>query len=288
MFLEENTVSKIKITVDSTCDLGDVLMERYNIDYSPLYVTLGEKSLKDTLEVTPDDIYKFVDENKILPKTSAGTIEDYTKFFSKFVNEGYEVIHICISSDMSCTFQNACIAAEEIGNCYVIDSKNLSTGSGHLALLGAELADEGKSAKEIYDILNETVPRVRASFIVSVMDYLKMGGRCSAIAAFGANVLKIMPCIEVDDGKMHPAKKYRGALSAVLKSYTKDKLSDLQSIDPNRIFITHSGCDEKIVNEIYNQVKELNYFKNIEITRAGCVITSHCGPGTLGVLFIKK
>ena len=120
------------------------------------------------------------------------------------------------------------------------------------------------------------------------MDYLKMGGRCSAIAAFGANVLKIMPCIEVDDGKMHPAKKYRGALSAVLKNYTKDKLSDLQSIDPNRIFITHSGCDENIVNEIYNQVKELNYFKNIEITRAGCVITSHCGPGTLGVLFIKK
>ena len=143
------------------------------MDFSPLYVTLGEKSLKDTIEINPDDIYKFVDENKILPKTSAGTITDYTNFFSKYVNEGYEVIHICISSTMSCSYQNASIAAEEVGHCHVIDSQNLSTASGHLAIMAAELAAEGKEAEEIVKILKETVPKVRGSFIVSVMDYLK-------------------------------------------------------------------------------------------------------------------
>lgn len=281
-------MNKVKITVDSTCDLGDVLMKKNNIDFCPLYVTLGDKSLKDTLEVTPDDIYKFVDENKMLPKTSAGTIEDYFQFFKKFSDEGYDIVHICLSSDMSSTFQNACIAAKEIGNCYVIDSRNLSTGSGYLALYGVELANEGKSAKEIYDILVGLTPKMRTSFVVSVMDYLKMGGRCSAIAAFGANVLKLMPCIEVTDGKMHPGKKYRGAFSAVLKNYVKDKLDDIETIDPKRIFITHSGCDDKIVNEIYDYVKSLNYFEDIQITRAGCVISCHCGPGTLGILFCKK
>ncbi|MBR4950280.1 MAG: DegV family protein [Clostridia bacterium] len=281
-------MSKIKITVDSTCDLGAELMQKYNMDFCPLYVTLGEKSLKDTIEINPDDIYKFVDENKILPKTSAGTITDYTNFFSKYVNEGYEVIHICISSTMSCSYQNASIAAEEVGNCYVIDSQNLSTASGHLAIMAAELAAEGKEAEEIVKILKETVPKVRGSFIVSIMDYLKMGGRCSAMAAFGANMLRIMPCIEVDDGVLHPTKKYRGLFAAVLKNYVSDQLADLSKIEPKRIFITHSGCDEKIVQGIYDQVKALDYFENIEITRAGCVITSHCGPGTLGILFINK
>ena len=189
---------------------------------------------------------------------------------------------------MSSTYNNACMAAEELGNVYIIDTKNLSTGGGLLVITAAELLNQGLPAEEIVEKTRETVARVDASFVIDNLEYLYKGGRCSAVAMLGANLLKLKPCIQVKNGKMDVAKKYRGRYADVLKQYVVDKIGDYSDIDLDRVFVTHAGCDPQLVNDIVELVKKTAPFKEVFLTRAGCTVSSHCGANTLGVLFIRK
>ena len=279
---------KVLITRDSTSDLPPELVEKLNIKTIPLVVTLGDKAYQDGVDITPEDIYKYHDENGVLPKTSAANVDDMINFFEPFVKEGYEIVHFTISSSMSSTYQNSCIAADEFEGIYVVDSQNLSTGEGLLVLKACEWAAEGLSAKEIYDKVNELIPRVDASFVIDSLEYLHKGGRCSALAALGANLLKLKPCIEVQGGSMGVSKKYRGKYSETLKQYVADRLTDYSDIDLSRVFVTHAGCDEEIVNQVVEQVKATAPFAELIISRAGCTVSAHCGRNTLGVLYIRK
>ncbi|MBQ8605244.1 MAG: DegV family protein [Clostridia bacterium] len=274
----------IKITVDSTCDLSPEIMEKYDISVLPLYTVLGDNAYRDGIEATPDDIYKYVSETGSLPQTSAGAIDDYLTFFKKYVDEGFEVIHFSVSSCMSSSHQNALIAAGELENVYVVDTQNLSTGSGLLAMDAVDMRAEGLSAAEIHEKLKARTPLVRASFVVDNLDYLKKGGRCSAVVALGANLLKIKPRIDVKDGKMGMGDKYRGQYNKVMLTYVKDVLSK-EKINTKRVFVTHTKADPELIEAIKNEVKSLVDFEEMYETIAGCVITSHCGPNTIGVLF---
>ena len=263
------------ITSDSTTDLSPELRERYNVAISPLGITLGDKVYTDGVDITPDDIYAHHAKTGELPKTAATNVGDCLEFFKKFKDENKTVIHFTISSDMSSTYNNACIAAEELGNVYVIDTKNLSTGGGLLVVAAAEMLRNGLSAEEI-------VEKTKA------LEYLYKGGRCSALAMFGANLLKLKPCIQVKNGKMDVSKKYRGKYGDVLKQYITEKVSDHSDIILDRVFITHAGCDPELVKEVTELAKSLAPFKEVFVTRAGCTVSSHCGANTLGILFIRK
>jgi len=279
---------KIKITSDSTCDLTLQQLQDYDITVCPLVVNKAGQAFHDGVDIVPDDIYAHVAGGGDLCSTSALNPADYMDFFAAQL-QGYDaVIHLNISTGFSSCHQNACLAAQELENVYVVDSQNLSTGQGLLVLMAAELAREGKTPAEIVDILNETTGKVRASFVLEQLEYMKKGGRCSAVAALGANLLKLKPSIEVKDGKMGVAKKYRGSLEKCLRDYITDQLADVESLRPDRIFVTHSGVPEEIVKLAVELVKEKAYFKEICVSRAGCTVSSHCGPGTLGVLFIAK
>lgn len=279
---------KVKIVSDSTCDLSKELLEKFNISIVPLYVNIGDKVLKDGLEITPDDIYTHVDKTGVLPKTAAPNLADYLDVFNYWHDNGYEIVCFCISSDFSSSYQNACTAAQMVGDTYVVDTRNLSTGGGHIVLYGAEMAQNGSSAAEIQKACVEIAPKVEASFVVDSIDYLYKGGRCSALAAFGANLLKLKPCINVIDGKMTPSKKYRGNIDKVILDYVADRLKNRTDIVKHRIFITHSGCKSEVVTQVRDKINELlPGFDEIIETTAGCTISSHCGPNTLGVLFIR-
>ncbi len=279
---------KIIIASDSTCDLSPELIARYQVQILPLGVTLGEKTYTDGVDIDPDFIYQNYEEKKELPKTSAISIGDFSDFFKKHTANGETLIFFTISSQMSSTYQNACVAADDFENVYVIDTKNLSTGGGLLVVSAAEMAMEGKPADEIVKACNTLADRVDASFVIDSLEFLHKGGRCSAVAAFGANLLQLKPCIVVRNGKMGVAKKYRGKFQSVIKSYIKDQIGDASDIDLSHIFVTHAGCDEELCRECVELVKELAPFREVFLTRAGCTISSHCGRNTLGVLFIRK
>lgn len=278
----------ILITSDSTCDLGAQLTEAYDIRICPLVVVKGEQQFHDGVDINPDDIYAHVAAGGALCSTAALNVADYVEFFKKFSAEHDAVIHLNISSDFSSCYQNACIAAGEYANVYVVDSRNLSTGHGHMVLKAAEMAKSGMEPQAIVDTLNALASKVRASFVLDQLEYMKKGGRCSTVMALGANLLKLKPSIEVRDGKMGVAKKYRGSLEKCLREYVDDQLADIEKIRPDRIFVTHSGVDQGIIDTVVAQVQEKNYFQEITVTRAGCTVSCHCGPGTLGVLFIEK
>ena len=279
---------KVIITRDSTSDLTTEILDRLNIKTIPLGISLGDKMYRDGVDINPDFIYKYHDEHGILPKTSAANVSEMVDFLRPFTEEGYAIVHFSISSKMSSTFQNALIAADEFEDVYVIDTANLSTGEGLLVMKAAEMAAAGAEAKEIYDTVNALVPYVDASFVIDSLEYLHKGGRCSALAALGANLLKLKPCIEVKDGSMGVTKKYRGKYIQTLREYVADRLSDYSDIDLDRVFVTHAGCDPEVVEEIRALVAETAPFKEILVTRAGCTVSSHCGANTLGVLYIRK
>ena len=279
----------VKITSDSTCDLSADILRRYDIGITPLSVLLGDQSYKDGVDMNTDDIYAYVARTGCLPKTSAVNVEDYIEAFRAIVSEGREVVHFNISADFSSSYQNACIAAQEVGHVRVVDSRNLSTGQGLVVLKAAELAAAGASAAEIEQTCNAMTDRVEASFIIDSLDYLYKGGRCSALSALGANLLKLKPCIVVKDGKMHPEKKYRGFFEKVLLHYVEDRLKDRQDIDPARIFITHTRCDSECVEAVRAAIlKYIPDFEEIIETTAGSTVTTHSGPNTLGILFVRK
>ncbi len=279
---------RIVISADSTCDLTQELISKHQIKILPLYVNLEDKAYRDGVEITPDDIYKVYAEKKILPKTSATPIGEFTEYFDALLKEADEVIHFTIGSDLSCTYQNACIAAEEFaGRVFVVDTKNLSTGEALSILYACDLAEEGKTAEEIVAAANSVIPRVDASFIIENLEFLHKGGRCSTVAALGANLLSIKPCIEVRNGKLDVGKKYRGKFKMVLQKYVEEVLSAGEA-ETKRVFVTHAGCPDEIVDLAYHTVKEAGIFDEVLLTRAGCTISSHCGPDTLGILLIRK
>lgn len=281
-------MNKIKITCDSTCDLTAELYEKYDVEVMPLGISLGDDFYHDGVDMSAKGIFEYVDKIGSLPKTSAASIGEYSDLFEKYVDQGYEVIHINISSEFSACHQNACIAAREIGHVYPIDSRNLSTGSGHLVIAAAELVKEGYTAAEIADKLNEMQTRVDASFVLQTLDYLRKGGRCSSIVALGANVLQLRPEIEVVNGSMKVGKKYRGKMERSITDYVKGRLEGRTDIQLNRIFVTHSHVPAEIVEKVVALVKELQPFAEVIETTAGCTISCHCGPCCLGVLFFKK
>lgn len=280
---------KIKITADSTCDLSAELIEKYNIEIIPLGVYLGDNLYRDGVNITPNQIFDFVAKNKVLPQTSAVTIFEYAEIFKKYVDDGYKVIHVSISASMSSTHNNALAAAEEVGNVYVVDSENLSTGSGLVVLELADMISQGKTAEEAVAEIKNIIPKVNASFILGNLDYMKKGGRCSSVAALGANLLKLKISIEVKNGAMQTSKKYRGPLATVLKEYAEDRLADVDmKIRKKRIFVTSTCVEDTLPNMIKDLLCEKNYFDEVLITSAGSTVLSHCGKDTLGILFIEE
>ena len=280
----------VRIVADSTCDLTKDILEKYNISIIPLCIVMDDKSYYDGIEVTPDEIFKWADERKTTPKTAAATFEKAEEILKPHMDAGDDIIFIGISSEMSTTCNVIRLIAEqnEYDNLYIVDSRNLSTGIGLQVVKAAKLVSEGKNAKEIADTLLAASGRVRASFVVDTLAYLARGGRCNAVTALLANTLKLHPKIVVKDGKMGVDKKYRGNLELALSKYARDLEEELLNAEKDIVFVTHSGCDEKIVNEIKDKINSLGYFDEIIETRAGGVISSHCGPGTLGILFYSK
>lgn len=276
------------VTADSTCDLSSELLAQYGIDTLPLYVVMEGKAYKDGVEITPDDIYAKVKATGKIGSTAAINVDEYLTFFTEKRKTCDALIHFTISSEMSSCYQNACIAAEEVGNVWVIDSRNLSTGIGHLVLDAAELAAEGKEPQQIADILNERKKKLDVSFVIDTLKYLSLGGRCSPLAALGANLLNLKPTICVVNGKMIVGKKYRMSLDRALLRYVKDQLGDLETVDTRRIFITDSGVSDENWQAVEKLLRETLPFEKIYHTRAGCTVSSHCGPGTLGILFYRK
>lgn len=279
----------IQIISDSTSDLSKELLAKYNIAVLPLNVTLGDKDYKDGVGISPEDLYKWSDENKSTPKTAAFSTEDAVALFRQFLDEGKEIICLSISGEMSASGNIMRMAAEELNaedRITVVDSANLSTGVGLLVIEAAIWAQQGKTRAEISAHLESLKPLVCASFVVDTLTYLHRGGRCSGVAALLGSTLKLHPRIGVENGKMSPGKKYRGKMSHVIKTYVSNMETDLLAARPDRVFITHSGCSKDDVAAVYEYLQNLHHFNEIHITRAGSVISSHCGPGTLGVLFI--
>lgn len=278
----------IKITSDSTCDLSKELVAKYNIGIIPLYVVKDGVSLKDGLEITPEDIFAFTDSTGKLCTTAAVSQYDYTETFRPLSEQYDAVIHITISADFSSCYQNACAAAEEFPNVYVVDSRNLSTGHGHIVIEAAQLAEQGLAPEEICARLNDLTGRVEASFLLDRLDYMVKGGRCSSVVALGANLLRLKPCIEVVDNKMIVGKKYRGSYVKCMEHYVRDRLENCDDLLYDTIFITHTPVPQEILDTVHRTVRECGDFKHIYETNAGCTISCHCGEGTLGVLYLHK
>lgn len=284
--------NKVIITSDITCDLNQELEQRYGVTTIPLHIVIGGKSYEDWVNITPEELYQIFYKTKELPHTTAGSVGEYTDFFKQFIDQGCDVVHFSLGSKLSVTHQSSVLASEEFpGRVFSVDTQNLSTGSGLLVIKACELRDQGLSAQEIAEKVAAMVPKAHASFVLDRLDFLHAGGRCSAVAMFGANLLSLKPSIEVhndDGGSMGVGKKYRGKFDKVLIQYMEDTLGKYDNIDPDRVFVTHAGMDPELVNAVVEAVKAKNIFKEVLITRASCTISSHCGPHTLGVLFMTK
>lgn len=279
----------IRVVADSTCDLSDDFIAKYQITILPLYVTLNDHTYRDRVDISAEDILRSVDNGAELPKTAAVSVAAYAECFEALRKECDAIICIGISSDFSSCVQNAKIAAVDYDNVYVVDSRNLSTGFGHVVLQAVKRAEQGmEPAQIVSELEQDVIPFVDASFLVDRLDYLHKGGRCSSVAALGANLLKLKPCIEVQNGKMQVTKKYRGKLDQCLRQYVKERLVDTEGLDTERIFVTHSPTIPEAVQAAKDAVKELAIFDEITETDAGSTIVSHCGPNTLGILYIRR
>lgn len=278
----------IKILSDSTCDLSKDLLETHNITLIPLTVVKGDDQFKDGVTITPADIFAHVASGGALCSTAAVSIGEYQEQFEKYASQYDAVVHINIGSGFSACHQNARLAAEDFDNVLVIDSRNLSTGQGLVVLKACSLAQTASSLEEIRSELEAFIPKVEASFVVEKLDYLVKGGRCSSAAALGANLLNLKPCIEVKDGKMSVGKKYRGSYTKCLTSYVKDRLEGRADLDGETLFITHTVVDDEAYTAVKDTVSGYGAFAHINETTAGCTVSCHCGPGTLGIMFVRK
>ena len=278
----------VRIFVDSTADIPSEIMKKYNITLMPLYVTLGDTTYKDVVEVNASDIFDYCEKNKTLPKTAAVSVSDYLDAFGPVVEEGSDIVHFTICSDMSSCYQNACLAAEQLGHIRVVDSRNLSSGIGLLAIAASEMAAAGKSSDEIFDEITSMIPQLDVSFVLNDLNYLYKGGRCSGVAALGANVLKLKPCIEVVNGKMGVGKKYRGSFEKCVHEYIKDRLEGKTNIDTHRMFFTYTAVDPSIVAALKKEIASYQPFEELLLSEAGSTISGHCGPCCLGILYLHK
>jgi DegV family protein with EDD domain len=283
-------MGRTRILADSTCDLSQELIKKYDITIIPLNIVLDTKSYQDGLEITPEEIYTWADRMNTTPKTASPELGYILEVLKPMAAAGEDLIYLGISEDMSVTCQTIRVAAEELEykRMWVINSKNLSTGIGLQVLRAAKYAAEGKASEWIVREIEAARDKVSASFVIDTLTYLHRGGRCSSVAALLGNALKLKPMIAVSNGRMGVAKKYRGRQQLVVRSYARDLEPQLLQADPSCVFITHSGIDKEIEQETYDYLKSLNYFEEIYITRAGGVISSHCGPNTLGILFYIK
>lgn len=279
------------ITYDSTCDLTPRLLERFHIRTVPLTIQSGERVFPDDGRYTSSELYADYRRNGALPRTTAVSPEEFKAFFAPILAEGFDIVHIDISSELSCTCQNAVLAAQELaeqGEIHVVDSRQLSTGGGLLALQGAKLRDGGMAAADIAAELRRLAPHSDTSFVLDTLEYMWKGGRCSGVTALGANMLKLKPSLEIRDGKLVVCKKYRGAMEKVYRQYVTERLAG-KAVVGDWAFITHSGeVSEDTLRQLTALVRELAPFKEVFITQAGCTVSSHCGPGTLGVLFLRQ
>ncbi len=279
----------IKVCADSTCDLSPALVERFSVGILPLYVSLEGETLRDGVEIHPEDIYRHVDAGGALPATAAPTPTDYQTIFETYAGSFDDVVYITIGSGFSSCYQNACLAASEFSNVHVVDSQNLSTGQGLLVVEAAKRAMAGMEIGQLLAELQELIPRVEASFLLDRLDYMRKGGRCSTVAALGANLLKLKPCIEVVDGQMKVVKKYRGQFDKCIETYVRERLEDrMDRLEPDEVFITHATAEEPVLEAARRSADRFGAFAERFETIAGCTISSHCGPNTLGILFIRK
>lgn len=278
----------IKITADSTCDLSAELVERYSIGIIPLTVIKNDQAYFDGLTITPADIFDHVAAGGSLCSTSAVSVGEYIDQFEKYAPYYDCIVHINIGSGFSACYQNACLAAEEFDNVLVIDSHNLSTGQGLVVLKACELAKSASFPEELKQQLEDYTRKIEASFLVEKLDYLVKGGRCSSAASLGANLLNLKPCIEVTDGKMTVGKKYRGNYSKCLANYVKERLDGREDIDTSLVFVTSTVVSEEARQAVLEAVRTYGKFKDVVETSAGCTVSCHCGPGTLGILFARK
>ncbi len=280
---------KIAISTDSTCDLTETVISQYGITVVPLSVLMDGKVYRDGVEMRPERIFAHVAGGGELCSTSAVNVAEYTAVFERLKKEYDVIIHINIGSGLSSCYQNARIAAEDIPGVFVVDSMNLSTGTGYLVVMAARMAAAGHSAEEIVRSLNALRERMDVSFVIDKLDYIRKGGRCSAAAAFGANLLNIRPSITVKSGVLLIDRKYRGPFKQCVKKYIDERITAAGALcDPELIFITHAACTDEVVELARATVEGYGIFKEILVTEAGCTISSHCGPNTLGVLFARK
>lgn len=284
-------VKDIAITTDSTCDLPQRFIDENDITVVPLTVLLDDTVYRDGVDIKPDDVYSFVEKTGKLPKTSAVTPAEYFEVFKQLTDEGKKVVHIGFSSGLSSSFQNACVAASEFDNVFCVDSKTLCTAQGLLVLKACDYRAKGMDAKKIADRVTKLVPKVSATFVLDGLEYLHKGGRCSSVARFGANVLGIKPSIAVDNqtGKLEVSKKYRGKTEIVYKQYIADRMNEIKRIQPDRVVIAESGgVSSQIIAFAKGVIEGKDKFNQVIVADAGCTISSHCGPKTFAIFYIKK
>ena len=278
----------IKIISDSTCDLPKHLVEKHSITIAPLTIIKDGESFKDNVTITPAEIFAHVANGGSLCSTAAGNMGDYQDLFAQYASQYDGILHISLGSGFSSSYQNACLAAEEFDNVKVVDSQNLSTGQALVVLYACKQAQTCESLEQLREDVQAYTERVEASFLLDRLEYMVKGGRCSAAAALGANLLNLKPCIEVRGGKMGVVKKYRGNYAKCLASYVKDRLADREDLDRNILFVTKTVVSDECYEAVMEAVKDCEPFRNVYETTAGCTISCHCGPGTLGVLFVRK
>lgn len=279
---------RIKITADSTCDLIQELIEKYDITLMPLTIIKDGQNYLDNVTITPADIYAHVASGGALCSTAAGNIGDYQQLFSEYAAQYDGLIHISLGSGFSSSYQNACLAAEDYPNVRVVDSQNLSTGQGLVVMEACRLRNECDDLDVIKGKLDAFTEKVEASFLLDRLEYMVKGGRCSAAAALGANLLNLKPCIEVKGGKMGVVKKYRGNYAKCLANYVKDRLADREDLDRSLMFLTYTPVTDDCLDAVKNAISAHGNFTEMVEGMAGCTISCHCGPGTLGVLFVRK
>ena len=278
----------VVITADSTCDLSQELKDRYDIRVIPLTILLGEDSYLDGVDFTAEDIYARYHKDGTLPKTSAPGIQQFTDFFTPILEAGAEIVHLDISSELSSSYNNACIAASELNGVHVIDSRSLGTGLGLLAIEGCECRDRGMAAAEIANHLNSLIGKVDTSFVLNTLEFMWKGGRCSGVTALGANLLRLKPALEMREGKLGVYKKYRGNILSVYRQYVTERLASAE-VRPRHVFVYDSGeIPEETMQELAALVRETVPGAEIHRSKAGCTVTSHCGPQTVGLMFIRE
>lgn len=279
---------RIKVLSDSTCDLPQELIQKYDITIVPLTVIKDGNAYSDGITITPAEIFDHVKNGGDLCSTAAVSVGEYAQWFEKYASDYDGVIHVNISSEFSCSYQNACLAAEDFENVRVVDSRNLSTGQGLVVLQVCKLAQECQTLEELHQKSQAFTEKVEASFLLDRLEYMVKGGRCSSAAALGANLLNLKPCIEVKNGKMGVVKKYRGNYAKCLAAYVKDRLANRDDLERQTLFVTRTPVTEECLKAVSDAVQEYADFEEVYWNEAGCTVSCHCGPGTLGVLFVRK